>query len=86
MYKERIKKHVGARIEFVSSGGYKKMCGTAAVTIAYVAIGEEGRREALASWTREMWKEERRESWGKTFRFGRAPLRFANVVTLHSRF
>ena len=87
MYKERIKKHVGARVDFVLGGGYKQMFGTEAVTIAYVAIGEEERRqEALTRWTRELLKETRRESWGQAFRFGSAPLRFANVVTLHSRF
>jgi hypothetical protein len=72
MYRERFKKHVGSRIEFVRGGGYKNVFGIEAVLIAYVGIaerGEEGRRETLVSWTRELLKEQRRESWGRTFRF-----------------
>lgn len=74
MYRQRFKRHVASRIEFMRSGGYKRLFGTEAVLIAYVATGgtetEEGRRRALCSWTMEVLKEQRRERWARTFLFG----------------
>lgn len=78
MYRQRFKRHVASRIEFVRSGGYKRLFGTEAVLIAYVATGgteesEEGRRRALSGWTMEVLKEQRRERWARTFLFGSVP-------------
>jgi hypothetical protein len=71
MYRERFKRHVASRIEFVRGGGYKAMFGVEAVLIVYVGIterGEEKRREALVNWTMELLREQGMESWGKAFR------------------
>lgn len=77
MYRQRIKRHVASRIEFVRSGGYKRLFGIEAVVIAYVATGgteaEDGRRKALGEWTMEVLKEQRRERWARVFRFASVP-------------
>ena len=74
MFRERFKKHVNDRIEFVRSGAYERMFGTKAVVIAYVTTGatgeeKEGRRKALCAWTMEALKSAKRESWASVFRF-----------------
>ena len=74
MFKKRFKEHVASRIEFVRSGAYREMFGQEAVVIVYATTGTtgegvEGRRGALAEWTEELFKEQRRESWGRVFRF-----------------
>lgn len=74
MFRERFKKHVLSRVEFVRSGGYKRMFGKEAVLIAYATTsgtGEarEGRRKALCVWTREALRDVGRESWTRQFRF-----------------
>jgi hypothetical protein len=73
MYRQRFKRHVRSRIEFVRSGAYEKVFGTKAVMIVYVTTGEraeymEARRRALVEWTREVLEEMRRP-WGAMFRF-----------------
>lgn len=76
MYRERIKRHVASGIEFVRGGGYRRVFGTEAVVIAYVAVGErgeDGRRKALCGWTRELLKEQGRENWGNAFRISSVP-------------
>jgi hypothetical protein len=74
MYRERFKKHILSRVEFVRSGGYKRMFGREAVLIAYATTGatgeaQEGRRKTLCQWTREALKDAGRESWTRQFRF-----------------
>jgi hypothetical protein len=74
MYRQRLKRHVLSRIEFVRSGEYRRVFGTEAVVIAYVATGvtgeaHEGRRMSLCSWTMEALKDTRREDWASVFRF-----------------
>src|SRR5512132_69050 len=74
MYRERIKRHVRSRIEFVASGQYERIFRTQAVVIAYAATGPggellEARRKALVAWTMEALKEAGREDWAGVFRF-----------------
>ena len=74
MYRQRFKKHVSARVEFVRSGGYEKLFGTKGVTIVYATAGEkaeegEGRRRAIALWTMEALAEMRLLRWADLFRF-----------------
>jgi hypothetical protein len=74
MYRQRFKKHVSARVEFVRSGGYEKVFGTKGVTIVYATAGEkveegEGRRRASAGWTMEALAEMRLLRWADLFRF-----------------
>jgi hypothetical protein len=74
MFKERFKKHVLSRVEFVRSGGYRQMFGQEAVMIAYATTGargeaSEGRRKALCQWTQEALREVGKENWGSIFRF-----------------
>lgn len=62
MYRERIKRHVRSRVEFVESGEYERIFGTKAVVVAYATTGAsgelaEGRRRAPAEWTMEVLKE-----------------------------
>lgn len=70
MFKKRFKEHVASRIDFVRGGAYREMFGQEAVVIAYAttsARGEhlDGRRRALAEWTQELLKEQRREAWAR---------------------
>jgi protein involved in plasmid replication-relaxation len=74
MYRQRFKRHVLSRIEFVASGEYRRVFGQEAVVIAYATTGatgemQEGRRRALCSWTMEALKDSGRESWAEVFRF-----------------
>jgi hypothetical protein len=74
MYRERFKRHVRSRIEFVERGEYRRIFGTEAVVVAYAATGpsgelSEGRKKALTSWTMEALKEAGREDWASVFRF-----------------
>jgi hypothetical protein len=74
MYRQRFKRHVSSRIEFVSSGEYRRVFGQEAVLVAYATTGatgehSEGRRKALCSWTMEALRDSGRESWADAFRF-----------------
>jgi hypothetical protein len=74
MFRERFKRHVLSRIEFVASGEYRRVFGQEAVVIAYATTGAtgemlEGRRRALCAWTMEALKDSGRESWAEVFRF-----------------
>lgn len=74
MFRERFKRHIVSRVEFVRSGGYKRMFGKEAVLICYAVISgkgeaQEGRRKALCLWTREALKDVGRENWTRQFRF-----------------
>jgi hypothetical protein len=74
MYRQRFKRHVLSRIEFVASGDYRRVFGQEAVVIAYATTGatgemQEGRRRALCRWTMEALKDSSRESWAEVFRF-----------------
>lgn len=74
MFRERFKRHIRSRIEFVASGDYGRIFKTEAVVIAYAATGpagelSEGRRKALVSWTMEALKDAGREDWAGVFRF-----------------
>jgi hypothetical protein len=74
MYRERFKKHVRERIEFVRSGGYKRLFGIEGVTIAYATTGvrvEQGqaRRKAMCEWTKEGLKELGLANWAPLLRF-----------------
>jgi hypothetical protein len=74
MYRQRFKRHIASRIGFVRSGGYSRLFGTKAVMIVYATAGErmeerEGRRRAIAGWTKEVLREMRRP-WAGLFRFG----------------
>ena len=70
----RFVEHVRSRIEFVSSGEYRRFFGTTGLTIAYATTGErkeyrETRLEAMRRWTRELMANDRREEWASVFRF-----------------
>jgi hypothetical protein len=72
-YRERFKKHVRSRIEFIRSGEYKKLFETEAVTIAYVTTGErpeyrESRRRAMCAWVNEVLVDLHIETWSSIFR------------------
>ena len=74
MFKQRFKRHVRSRIEFVRGGEYEKVFGTKAAMIVYAATGErpeqwEARRRALAEWTKEVLAEARVTTWAPMFRF-----------------
>lgn len=73
MYKQRFKRHVRSRIEFVRSGGYSGMFGIKAVMIVYATTGErveykDSRRRALCEWTMEVLGE-LKLPWAELFRF-----------------
>ena len=74
MYRQRLKRHILSRIEFVGSGEYGRVFGQEAVVIAYATTGatgemQDGRRKALCAWTMEALKDSGRESWTEVFRF-----------------
>jgi hypothetical protein len=74
MDRNRIKKHVLSRIEFVRSGEYRRMFGVEAVVVAYATTGakgelDEGRRRRVCAWTMEALKESGHEDWASVFRF-----------------
>jgi hypothetical protein len=74
IYRQRFKRHVLSRIEFVASGEYRRVFGQEAVVIAYATTGatgemQQGRRKALCAWTMEALKDSGRESWAEVFRF-----------------
>jgi hypothetical protein len=73
-YRQKFKRHVQSRIEFIRSGGYKELFGMEWVTIAYVTTGErpdyrESRLRAMCEWTREVLEELQEEDWASVFLF-----------------
>jgi protein involved in plasmid replication-relaxation len=74
-YREKFKRHVRSRLEFIKKGGaYSKLFGTEAVVIAYLTTGElpqyrEARRKAMGSYTMEVLAELHKEAWAPIFRF-----------------
>lgn len=73
-YQQKFKQHVRSRIEYVRSGAYQEVFGTAAVLIAYATTGEtpayrETRRAAMCAWTAEVLAEQGRDAWASVFRF-----------------
>jgi hypothetical protein len=74
-YREKFKRHVHSRLEFIKKGGaYSKLFGTEAVIIAYLTTGElpqyrESRRKAMCSYTMEVLAESHKEAWAPIFRF-----------------
>jgi DNA-binding PadR family transcriptional regulator len=74
-YREKFKRHVRSRLEFIKKGGaYSKLFGTEAVIIAYLTTGEvpqyrESRRKAMCSYTMEVLAELHKEAWAPIFRF-----------------
>jgi hypothetical protein len=73
-YQVRFKQHIRSRLEFIRSGGYERLFGQRAVTIAYATTGDrpeyrETRRRAMCVWTGEVLAELRLTSWAAIFRF-----------------
>ena len=73
-YQRRFKEHVLARVEFIRSGGYERLFGERAVTVAYVTTGDrpsyrETRLGTMRAWTREALEAAGRGSWAPVFRF-----------------
>lgn len=73
-YKERFKRHVRSRIEFLRSGAYQRMFGAAGCVIAYATTGElpeyrQSRCSAMRDWTREVLSEMNLKSWARILRF-----------------
>jgi hypothetical protein len=73
-YREKFKRHVRTRLEWIASGQYREHFGTPAVLIAYLTTGQrpeyrESRRQAMCQWTREVLREQRKENWAGVFRF-----------------
>jgi DNA-binding PadR family transcriptional regulator len=74
-YREKFKRHVRSRLEFIKKGGaYSKLFGTEAVIIAYLTTGElpqyrESRRKAMCGYTMEVLAELHKEAWAPIFRF-----------------
>ena len=69
-YQKNFKRHVAARLEFVKrNGAYKQMFGTDAVTIAYLTTASEKHLANIRQWTREVLKEQEKESYTDIFRF-----------------
>ena len=74
MFKQRFKRHVRSRVEFVRGGEYEKVFGTRAAMIVYAVGGGrpeqgEARRSALGEWTKEVLAEARVTTWAGMFRF-----------------
>jgi hypothetical protein len=73
-HSRKYKRHVRSRIEFIRSGGYKKMFQTDAVLIVYLTTGNrpeyrEIRRKAMCAWTSEVLADLHLENWSNIFRF-----------------
>jgi hypothetical protein len=73
-YREKFKRHVRGRIEFIHSGCYSQMFDTKAVLVAYVTIGDspeyaETRRKAMCTWTQEVLTDLHLENWSSILRF-----------------
>jgi len=73
-YQRRFKEHVLSRVEFIRSGGYERLFGERAVTVAYVTTGDrpsyrETRLGTMRAWTREALEASGRGSWASVFRF-----------------
>jgi len=73
-YQRRFKEHVLARVEFIRSGGYERLFGERAVTVAYVTTGDrpsyrETRLGTMRTWTKEALEASGREQWASVFRF-----------------
>ena len=73
-YQRRFKEHVLSRVEFIRSGGYARLFGERAVTVAYVTTGDrpsyrETRLQTMRVWSREVLEAAGRGSWGSVFRF-----------------
>jgi protein involved in plasmid replication-relaxation len=70
----RFKRDLRNRIEFIQSGGYRKLFETEAVAIAYVITGDlpehlDNKRRAISKLTMEVLKELGKASWASSFRF-----------------
>ena len=73
-YREKFKKHVASRIEFIKTGNYSKLFEAHAVTVAYASTGDreayrESRRRAMCAWTQEVLVELSKQNWCSIFRF-----------------
>jgi hypothetical protein len=73
-YQARFKQHIRSRLEFIRSGGYERLFGQKAVTIAYATTGDrpeyrETRRRTMCVWTREVLLDMRLSGWASIFRF-----------------
>src|SRR5207248_6522210 len=73
-YKQKFKRHVHSRIEFIRSGAYRKLFETEAVLIVYVTTGDrieygESRCRAMSAWTQEVLADLHMENWSNIFRF-----------------
>jgi hypothetical protein len=72
-YQERFKNHVRGRLEFIRSGDYAHVFETTAVIIAYATSGRvqqdaEIRRKTRCTWTMDLLKDLKIESWASIFR------------------
>jgi hypothetical protein len=73
-YRDKFKKHVRSRVDFIRSGVYRKVFLTEAVIITYVTTGErpeyrETRLRAMCAWTQDVLADLHLESWAAIFRF-----------------
>jgi hypothetical protein len=76
-HSRKFLRHVRSRIEFIRSGGYKKMFKTDAVSIVYLTTGErpeyrETRRTAMLAWIQAVLAELHMENWSHIFRVASA--------------
>jgi hypothetical protein len=64
-----FKKHVRARLLFLTNGGYKKLFGTNKGVIAYATTGNHTRVQTMRTWTHEVATELNLKPLGLHFRF-----------------
>ena len=81
-YKEKFRKHVRGRINYVQSGEYTKTFNSKVVTIAYLTTGQtpeyrQQRQKTMSLWIHELLKEMRLEDWTNVFKV--ASIEFQNI-------
>ena len=81
-YKEKFRKHVRGRINYVQSGEYTKTFNSKVVTIAYLTTGQtpeyrQQRQKTMSLWIQELLKEMRLEDWANVFKV--TSVQFQNI-------
>jgi hypothetical protein len=81
-YKDKFRKHVRGRINYVQSGEYTKTFNSKVVTIAYLTTGQTPeyrvqRQKTMCLWICELLKEMRLEDWTNVFKV--ASVQFQNI-------
>jgi hypothetical protein len=72
-YKDKFRRHVRGRINYLQSGEYKKTFQTDLATIAYITTGQtpeyrETRRKTMCLWIKELLADMRLKDWANVFK------------------